>query len=472
MPHDVFISHAAKDKAAADAACATLEAAGIRCWIAPRDVQPGRSFAGEITRAIQGSKAMVLIFSAHTNNSEQVLREVQLAVNAHLHILQFRIEEVLLNDDLKYYLSTPHWLDALTPPLEDHLSRLRTSIKTLLNVSAEKPGEIVAPPAAPPPSIPRAAEPDRLIPDVTKPASTWISTRNAAIALAAVLICFAIAAFLLLARSHAPKKVEAVSSSQQPSSSNPSRDFKNLWSKPRATPAPAVAENHSPNHESAMAYNKNGIKKTQMGDFAGALADYDHAIELDPKFVAAYNDRAGAKENKGDLTGALADCGRAIEIDPNYALAYFHRGCIQYGIGNFRAAIGDFYHASKISPKPDYSRLYVWLAQMHLGQKEQADRELADYFGERTKASEQDRPGTIAAFLLDKLTLAEFLPLESPSGPKRGIPQPEALFFAGMKSLFTGDKSRAAKFFRSSIEAGVHPVQSRFAEAELKALGQ
>jgi len=132
MAHDVFISHSSRDKTVSDAVCAALEQAGIRCWIAPRDVQPGRSFAGEITRAIQQGEAMVLIFSAHSNTSEQVLREVQLAVEAKLHILQFRIEEVLLNDDLKYYLSTPHWLDALTPPLENHLDRLAGSLKVLL----------------------------------------------------------------------------------------------------------------------------------------------------------------------------------------------------------------------------------------------------------------------------------------------------------------------------------------------------
>src|SRR5205807_1757583 len=83
----------------------------------------------EITRAIQRSKVMVLIFSAYSNTSEQVLREVQLAANSHLHIVQFRIADVLPNDDLEYYLSTPHWLDALTPPLEGHLGRLQTSIK-------------------------------------------------------------------------------------------------------------------------------------------------------------------------------------------------------------------------------------------------------------------------------------------------------------------------------------------------------
>lgn len=132
MAHDVFISHSSQDKTIADAVCAALEKEGIRCWIAPRDVQPGRSFAGEITRAIQHSRVMTLIFSEHSNASEQVLREVQLAANSHLHIVQFRIQDVLPNDDLEYYLSTPHWLDAMTPPLENHLDRLVISIKALL----------------------------------------------------------------------------------------------------------------------------------------------------------------------------------------------------------------------------------------------------------------------------------------------------------------------------------------------------
>jgi hypothetical protein len=143
MAHDVFISHSTSDKRVADAVCAGLENDGIRCWIAPRDVQPGRSFAGEIARAIKNSKAMVLIFSARSNHSEQVLREVQLAVTAHLHIVQFRIEDVILNDDLSYFLSTPHWLDALTPPLENHIDRLETAIRALLGTPIE-PSAMVA----------------------------------------------------------------------------------------------------------------------------------------------------------------------------------------------------------------------------------------------------------------------------------------------------------------------------------------
>src|SRR5215475_8855270 len=114
MAHEVFISHSSLDKPVADAVCAALEKTAIRCWIAPRDVQPGRAFGGEITRPIKSSKAIVLIFSAHSNASQHVLNEMVVAANSHLHIVQFRTEDVVPNDDLQYYLSAPQRIDALT----------------------------------------------------------------------------------------------------------------------------------------------------------------------------------------------------------------------------------------------------------------------------------------------------------------------------------------------------------------------
>jgi hypothetical protein len=154
MAHDVFLSHSAQNREVADAVCAALEKAGIRCWVAPRDVRPGRSFPGEITRAIQQSKVMLLIFSGHSNNSEQVLREVQLATDSHLAIIRFRIEDVALTDDLRYFLSTPHWLDALTPPLSKHIERLEVAIKELLGQGVEVTGKNVESEDAPRPAAP------------------------------------------------------------------------------------------------------------------------------------------------------------------------------------------------------------------------------------------------------------------------------------------------------------------------------
>ena len=81
MAHDVFISYSNRDKAVADATCATLEGKRIRCWIAPRDVIPGLSYAEALIDALNRSRIMVLVFSASANSSPQVMREVERAVN-------------------------------------------------------------------------------------------------------------------------------------------------------------------------------------------------------------------------------------------------------------------------------------------------------------------------------------------------------------------------------------------------------
>jgi hypothetical protein len=104
-------------------------------------VRPGRSFPGEITRAIQQSKVVLLIFSKHSNSSEQVLREIQLGVDCHVPIVRLRIEDIPLSDDLRYYLSTPQYLDALTTPLSKHIPRVEAAIRELLEQSAEETGK-------------------------------------------------------------------------------------------------------------------------------------------------------------------------------------------------------------------------------------------------------------------------------------------------------------------------------------------
>lgn len=143
MARDVFISHSAQDKSVAETICGALEEAALRCWVAPRDVRAGRSFPGEITRAIQQSKVMLLIFSRHSNSSEQVLREVQLAVDCHVPIVRLRIEDITLSDDLRYYLSTPQYLDALTPPLSKHIPRVEAALRELLEQSPDDGGKNV-----------------------------------------------------------------------------------------------------------------------------------------------------------------------------------------------------------------------------------------------------------------------------------------------------------------------------------------
>ena len=92
MAHDVFINYSSKDKPISDAVCARLEGAGVRCWMAPRDVLPGTDYGGAIVEAIRSARVMVLVFSAEANGSRQILHEVERAVNADVPVVPFRVD--------------------------------------------------------------------------------------------------------------------------------------------------------------------------------------------------------------------------------------------------------------------------------------------------------------------------------------------------------------------------------------------
>ncbi|MFM8497571.1 MAG: toll/interleukin-1 receptor domain-containing protein, partial [Planctomycetia bacterium] len=154
MPHDVFISHSSKDKVVADGVCATLEAAGIRCWIAPRDILPGANWGEAIIDALSTSKAMVLIFSANSNESGQVVREVERAINKNIPVIPFRIENVPLSKAMEYFISTAHWLDAF-PLYEKHLAVLSQRLEGLIQ---NKPRSVRAE-RSPPPTAARSTVP-------------------------------------------------------------------------------------------------------------------------------------------------------------------------------------------------------------------------------------------------------------------------------------------------------------------------
>jgi len=291
MAHDVFISHSTSNRPVANAVCAALEREGVRCWIAPRDVMPGRSYSGEITRAIQQSRAFVLIFSEHSNNSEQVLREVQLAANSRLHIVQFRIDAVSPSDDLEYYLSGPHWLDAVTPPLENHLGQLQASVKALLALPRVGEIEKVAPAAArPADSEARPVGEARPAPPVTSlpPAAPLVAATSSPnvwkwVALAAVAVAAlgSVALFLTFSRSHpaatmvaSPNITPAAPSlpSVQP---NASADSNRIVSASTAPPS----ENSVVSAAEAESYAKAFYREMERGDVSKAAAYLDETVD-------------------------------------------------------------------------------------------------------------------------------------------------------------------------------------------------
>jgi hypothetical protein len=148
MAHDVFLSHSHVDKVYADAICHKLEANGIRCWVAPRDIRPSEDWAEAIINAMDNARVLVLVFSASSNSSPQVRREVERAVNKGLHVLPLRIEDVPLSKSLEYFISTQHWLDAIDGELDFHLGQLHACIALLLDHGTEQPAPAASAPIA------------------------------------------------------------------------------------------------------------------------------------------------------------------------------------------------------------------------------------------------------------------------------------------------------------------------------------
>jgi hypothetical protein len=128
----IFVSYSQADRETAYELVADLEARGLRCWIAPRDIAPSAEWAAEIITAISAARIMVLLFSRASNDSPQVRREVERAVHKRVPVIAFRIEDVLPERSLEYFLSAQHWLDAFPAPREHYYASLYQYLRRAL----------------------------------------------------------------------------------------------------------------------------------------------------------------------------------------------------------------------------------------------------------------------------------------------------------------------------------------------------
>ena len=134
---------------------------------------------------------------------------------------------------------------------------------------------------------------------------------------------------------------------------------------------------HLKKHErDAETHFKWGNDKFGQGDYRGAIADYDRAIELKPDYAEACFSRGVAKFMQRDYRGSIADCDRAIELNPDYVVAYYNRGGAKSALGDHKGAIADYDGAIEL--KPDFVEAYNnrGVTKFELGDHEGA---IADY---------------------------------------------------------------------------------------------
>lgn len=109
--------------------------------------------------------------------------------------------------------------------------------------------------------------------------------------------------------------------------------------------------------ERAVGFFNSANLRYDRGDIRGALADYDSAIMLEPRYYKAFNNRGILRATAlKDYSGAIADFGQAIQLNPAYGDAYLGRGTAYFFLHNIQAACRDWKNASLLG-NPQAARL-------------------------------------------------------------------------------------------------------------------
>ncbi len=109
------------------------------------------------------------------------------------------------------------------------------------------------------------------------------------------------------------------------------------------------------------------IAKAEAGDLWGANQDADSAVRSNPQDARAYCCRGLIYKLRDNLAGALADYNTAIRLDPG-CNAYLYRGKMRQQMGDWQGAIDDFVQALTINPQD--LQLLVSLAQAYAARGE------------------------------------------------------------------------------------------------------
>lgn len=361
-----FISHAKADEKKAEAIAKALEAKGFKCWIAPRDVKPGRSYGDEIIRGIGSARSFVLVLSKASNDSAFVAREVERAVSKKKPIFAVRLADVQPGPALELFISGTQWIDAFPGRLAAHVDRLAAMLADEEGRDLPAPGD--ARPA--PRNLPK-----------------WAMPLGAA---AAVLLVLG-AGLAFWPGQQAPQSAEDPGSMLTNPVWLPEKERER-----QEQVAAAEAQQHmaaakaqeelaaAAAHEAMLGAKapddtdrivggkpepKDHSKSAASLGLAGRDADYqtceaatgDEAISACDRAIAGgkfagrnlsylYSDRGFLRMQKGELDLALADLNEAARIDPSNFYAFWNRGAVYAAKGDFGRAQEDLTTALALNP--------------------------------------------------------------------------------------------------------------------------
>lgn len=125
----VFISYSTQNQSMADAMNQLLIKNDIETWMAPDNILGGKKYSGIIVKAIQECSCVLLMFSEAAQNSEWVVREIELAINYKKPVIPVQLENFIMNDEFEWYLTTTHMIFA--EGIDEELDAIQRVIKSV-----------------------------------------------------------------------------------------------------------------------------------------------------------------------------------------------------------------------------------------------------------------------------------------------------------------------------------------------------
>jgi hypothetical protein len=129
MAHDVFISYSRRDKEFTDRLLTSLEAHGYSVWCDRSAIQGGQLWQEEIVLGIEKCHCFILILSANSATSANVVKELSLAETNGKHILPVAIDDVAIPPTMGYQLAGIQMILHSESNYQTTLTHLLTSLQ-------------------------------------------------------------------------------------------------------------------------------------------------------------------------------------------------------------------------------------------------------------------------------------------------------------------------------------------------------
>lgn len=125
--------------------------------------------------------------------------------------------------------------------------------------------------------------------------------------------------------------------------------FRKVKDYPRAIADYNMAISLNPRY--SKAYLNRGYTYQKLKDYDRAIVDYDMAISLKPRYAKAYRRRGDAYRKRKKYDHAIADYTRAIVLKPEYTKAYRKRGDAFRKLEEYERAVADYERALELDPR-------------------------------------------------------------------------------------------------------------------------